>query len=134
MSELQLDHVALAVPDLDRAATLYARLLGTPAGARERVGSQGVDVCFLSAGAATLELLEPHGPDTPVGRFLARRGPGMHHLAFRVVDLAETLQELEAQGYELVDREPRPGAHGRRVAFLHPRSTQGVLIELVEVP
>jgi methylmalonyl-CoA/ethylmalonyl-CoA epimerase len=91
-----------------------------------------VNVVFLGSGSAKLELVEPLSPDTPVGRFLAKRGQGIHHIAYRVEDLAATLDRLAEAGFELIDRTPRRGAHGRLVAFVHPRSTAGVLIELVE--
>lgn len=126
----RLDHVAVAVPSLAEALPLYERMEGAPGTPPEVIPDQGVRALFVGA----VELLEPTGPDTPVGRFLTRRGPGLHHLAWRVPDLAAALAELEAGGFELVDRAPRPGARGHRVAFLHPRSTGGVLVELVEGP
>lgn len=94
----------------------------------EEVEDQGVDVAFVGS----VELLEPRGPDTPVGRFLERRGPGLHHVAFRVPDLEAALSRYRERGLRLIDEAPRPGARGHRVAFLHPESTGGVLVELVE--
>jgi methylmalonyl-CoA/ethylmalonyl-CoA epimerase len=132
LTALPLDHVAIAVPSLDESAATFERLLGAAASGRERVDSQGVEVMFLATGSAAIELIAPLTGDSPVGRFLASRGPGLHHVAFRVADLPATLRELAAAGLRLVDREPRTGAHGRRIAFVHPASAGGVLIELVE--
>jgi methylmalonyl-CoA epimerase len=129
--KLPLDHVAIAVESLDAARPLFESLLGATASAPEPVEAQGVTVVFVGSGAGRLELLEPTRTDSAVGRFLSRRGPGLHHLAYRVPDLEAALARLGAEGYELIDRVPRPGAGGHRVAFLHPRSTGGVLIELV---
>lgn len=126
----RLDHVAIAVRSLAEAAPLYERMEGLPGSPPEEIPGQGVRVLFVGG----IELLEPLGPGTPVGRFLDRRGPGLHHVAWRVPDLPSALAELEASGIELIDRVPREGARGHRVAFLHPRSTGGVLVELVEAP
>jgi methylmalonyl-CoA epimerase len=123
-----LDHVAIAVRSLAEAAPLYERMQGVPGSPPEEIPGQGVRVVFIG----TVELLEPTGPETPVGRFLAKRGPGLHHIAWRVPDLPVALAELEATGMRLVDRAPRAGARGHRVAFLHPSTTGGVLMELVE--
>ena len=132
MTERILDHVGIAVHSLDEALATVAPLAGAPGTGRERVDSQGVEVMFVGSGPGRIELLAPTRPDSPVGRFLERRGPGMHHLCYRVPDVARALAEHQAAGYELIDAAPRPGAHGHRVAFLHPRSTGGVLIELLE--
>ena len=129
--QLPLDHVAIAVESLATALPLFESLVGAAGSAVEEVGTQGVRVAFVGSGAGRLELLEPLGPDTAVGRFLHRRGPGLHHVAYRVADLETVLGALAARGVELIDRAPRRGAGGHRVAFLHPRSTGGVLIELV---
>lgn len=131
-SELPLDHVAVAVPSIAEALPALRAVSGGPVSERERVDAQGVEVVFVGEGPGRLELLEPTTPDSPVARFLRRRGPGLHHLAYRVPDLVATLARLRDAGTELIDDKPRPGAHGRRVAFLHPRSTSGVLVELVE--
>lgn len=128
MSVLPIDHVAVAVESIRDSAPFYELLSGERCSPVEAIAAQGVDVAFVGK----VELLEPHGPDTPVGRFLARRGVGLHHVAYRVEDLAAELRRLEAAGLRLVDREPRAGARGHRVAFLHPGSTGGVLVELVE--
>lgn len=130
--ERTLHHVAIAVPSIAATLPLYETLLGVAGSHPERVESQGVTVSFVGSGPGRIELLEPTHPDTPVGRFLTRRGPGLHHLAYRVDDVAAALAECVAQGMEAIDAVPRAGAHGLRVAFLHPRTTAGVLIELVE--
>ncbi len=124
----RLDHVAIAVRSLAEATPRYERLEGVPASPPEELPDQGVRAVFVG----TIELLEPTAPDTPVGRFLERRGPGLHHVAWRVPDLTAELSRLEAEGVRLVDRVPRPGARGHRVAFLHPSAAGGVLVELVE--
>ena len=123
-----LDHVAIAVSSLDEAVGLFQRVSGHPGSPPETVEAQGVRVAFCGQ----VEFLEPLGPDTTVGRFLTKRGPGLHHIAYRSADLQSDLDRLAAQGIELIDTRPRPGARGHRVAFLHPRSTGGVLVELVE--
>ncbi|HEX9885308.1 MAG TPA: methylmalonyl-CoA epimerase [Longimicrobiales bacterium] len=128
MNGLPLDHIAVAVPSIAEAASRYERLTGTACSPVEKVLAQGVKVAFVGS----VELLEPLGPDTPVGRFLRRNGPGLHHVAYRTADLSEELARLAGEGFELVDTEPRMGAGGHRVAFLHPRSTGKVLVELVE--
>ena len=122
-----LDHVAVAVSSLEEACRLFELLAGKACSPPETLESQGVRVSF----AGSVEILEPLGPDTTVGRFLRRRGPGLHHIAFRVPDLPGALAHLAENGIELIDSEPRPGARGHQVAFLHPRSTGGVLVELV---
>lgn len=132
MTELPLDHVALAVPSIADALPLYEFLTGGRGSPRERVEQQGVELTFVGAGPGRIELLEPLGPDSPVARFLERRGPGLHHIAYRVADVQAQLGRLTAAGMRAIDAHPRNGAHGRRVAFLHPKSTGGVLIELVE--
>ena len=128
MADLPLDHVAIAVPSIEEAAPLYERVTGARCSPVEELPAQGVRVAFVGA----LELIEPLGPDTTVGRFLERGGAGLHHVAYRVDDLEAELGRLASEGVELVDGVPRPGAGGHRVAFLHPRSTGKVLVELVE--
>lgn len=132
MDQLRLDHVAVAVRSIAESLPLFELLAGARGSDRERVPAQGVAVVFLGTAGASIELIEPLSPDSGVGRFIDKRGPGLHHIAFRVPDLAAALERLAARGVELIDREPRPGAHGRRVAFVHPRSAAGVLVELVE--
>jgi len=128
MHGLSLDHVAIAVPSIEGAKLVYERLAGGTFTPTETVDAQGVHVAFLGS----LELLEPTASDTPIGRFLERRGPGLHHVAYRTADITAELTRLREAGFELIDQEPRAGAGGHRVAFLHPRSTGGVLVELVE--
>lgn len=126
-----LDHVGIAVRSLD-AAKIY-EAMGLSIDHRETVESQGVKTAFLSAGDTSIELLEPVSADTPVGRFIEKRGEGIHHLCFRVKGIEDHLERLEAMGYRLINPDPVPGAHGCRVAFLHPSSSNGVLIELSEI-
>ena len=130
--ERVLDHVAIAVPSIALALPLYETLLGARGSVPERIDDQGVIVVFVGSGSGRIELLEPLRDDSPVARFLARRGQGLHHIAYRVPDIEAALAACAADGLEAIDVRPRPGAHGRRVAFLHPRSAAGVLIELVE--
>lgn len=125
-----LDHVGVAVRSLD-AAKIY-EAMGLSVDHSETVVSQGVRTAFLSAGDTSIELLEPVSADSPVGRFIEKRGEGIHHLCFRVSDIEDHLRRLEALGYQLINPNPVPGAHGCRVAFLHPGSANGVLIELSE--
>jgi methylmalonyl-CoA/ethylmalonyl-CoA epimerase len=131
-SERELDHVGIAVHSLDEAIPLWETLAGASSSARDVVDTQGVEVVFLGSGAGRVELLAPTRPDSPVARFLERRGPGMHHLCYRVANLEIALAQFAAEGFTLIDEHPRPGAFGHRVAFLHPRSTGGALVELVE--
>jgi methylmalonyl-CoA epimerase len=127
-----IDHVGVAVQDVDSALALYRDALGMPLVHRETVESQGVDAALLDVGDGHVELLAPLGPETPVGKFLAQRGPGLHHVAYRVADVSETLNALAAAGLRLIDESPRPGIRGSLVAFLHPASTGGVLTEIVQ--
>jgi methylmalonyl-CoA/ethylmalonyl-CoA epimerase len=127
-----IDHVGVAVEDIDSALALYRDALGMPLVHREKVTEQGVDAALLDVGDCHVELLQPLGPDTAVGKFLARRGPGLHHVAYRVSSVEETLQALTAAGVRLIDERPRVGIRGSRVAFVHPTSTGGVLTEIVQ--
>jgi methylmalonyl-CoA/ethylmalonyl-CoA epimerase len=127
-----IDHVGIAVHSIDEALTLYRDALGMPLVHRETVTEQGVDAALLDVGDAHVELLQPLGEDTPVGKFLARKGPGLHHVAYRVADIDATLGELGKAGLRLIDEAPRTGIRNSRVAFLHPASTGGVLTEIVE--
>jgi methylmalonyl-CoA/ethylmalonyl-CoA epimerase len=129
---LPLDHVAIAVESIDDVLPALEAVTGARGSRPERVEAQGVEVCFLGTGFGKIELVRPLGPDSPVARFLARRGTGLHHIAYRVADIDTALHRLATDGLELIDRVPRPGAHGHRVAFIHPRSTGGVLVELVQ--
>jgi methylmalonyl-CoA/ethylmalonyl-CoA epimerase len=127
-----IHHLGVAVEDVDDAVSLFARLFGAELEQRERVDEQGVDAASLRVGDSRIELLAPLGPETPVGKFLVKRGPGMHHVAFEVDDVAGELARLAAAGAELIDERPRRGAFGLDVAFVHPDSTGGVLTELVK--
>jgi methylmalonyl-CoA/ethylmalonyl-CoA epimerase len=128
----RIDHIGVAVEDVDAAIELYEKSFEMALAHRETVQSQGVEAALLDVGDGHVELLGSLGPDTPVGKFLARKGPGLHHVAYRVEDIDGTLERLAAAGLELIDREARVGIRQSRVAFLHPRSTGGVLTEIVE--
>jgi methylmalonyl-CoA epimerase len=127
-----IDHVGIAVPDLDQAVAAYERLLGVAPAHRERVEDQGVEEVLFAVGTSYIQLLGALGPDTPVGRSLERRGPGVHHVAYRVDDVADALEHLRAEGARLVDEAPRPGSRNTLIAFVHPASLGGVLVELVQ--
>jgi len=129
---LPIDHLGIAVEDLETATIPYRFLGLSQVGAEEVIVSQSVRVRVLQAGPNLIELLEPTSPASPIAHFLRQRGPGLHHLAFRVNDLEGELARLSADGALLIDATPRPGRAGTRVAFLHPRWTKGVLVELVE--
>ncbi len=128
----RIDHIGVAVEDLDAALALYAETLGMPVVHRETVTEQGVEAILLDVGENHVELLAPLGPDTPVGKFLAKKGPGLHHVAYQVADIDATLAALKAAGTRLIDETPRIGIRGSRVAFVHPASTGGVLTEIVQ--
>jgi methylmalonyl-CoA epimerase len=126
-----IHHVGMAVRDLDEAIETYGKLFGAELEHRDTLSEQGVEAAAVIVGGSRVELLAATGEDTPVGRFLAKRGPGMHHVAYEVDDLDAELAELDAQGVELIDHEPRLGLYGMRVAFVHPDAADGVLAELV---
>jgi methylmalonyl-CoA/ethylmalonyl-CoA epimerase len=128
----RIDHIGVAVEDLDAALELYETSFEMPLAHRETVEEQGVEAVLLDVGDGHVELLRPLGPETAVGKFLERKGPGLHHVAYAVDDIDATLGGLQAAGIELIDREARVGIRESRVAFLHPRSTGGVLTEIVE--
>ena len=128
----RIDHVGVAVEDLDAALALYGESFEMTLAHRETVESQGVEAVLLDVGEGHVELLRPLGPDTAVGKYLAKNGPGLHHIAYAVDDIDATLPRLTAAGIQLIDAEPRVGIRDSRVAFLHPRSTGGVLTEIVE--
>jgi methylmalonyl-CoA/ethylmalonyl-CoA epimerase len=128
----QIDHVAMAVEDLDEAIALYQDGLGMPVQHRETVEQFGVEAVLLGIGDGHVELLKPVDADSDVGRFLERHGPGMHHLAYRTDDIDSALESVRAAGLELIDERPRAGIRNSRVAFMHPKSTGGVLMELIE--
>ena len=131
MGARAIHHVGVAVSDLDAAVDCYRRLFGAELEHRETVADQGVEAASLRVGDGRVELLASLGPDTPVGKFLAKRGPGMHHVAFEVDDVAAELARLAGDGAELIDEEPRRGLFGLEVAFIHPDETGGVLAKLV---
>jgi len=126
-----IHHVGVAVEDLDAAVATYERLFGGRLEHRERVDDQGVEAASLRLGESRVELLAALGEETPVGRFLAKRGPGMHHVAYQVDDVESALADLAGQGVELIDAAPRRGMFGLQVAFVHPESVHGVLSEVV---
>jgi methylmalonyl-CoA/ethylmalonyl-CoA epimerase len=128
----RIDHVGVAVSDLEAATALYVGTLGMPMAHRERVESQGVEAALLDVGDGHVELLQPLGADTVVGKFIERRGEGLHHVAYAVEDIEATLERLRGAGLELIDEQPRVGIRGSRVAFVHPRATGSVLTEIVE--
>ena len=128
----RIDHIGVAVEDLDEAIALYGDRLGMPLQHRETVEEQGVEAVLLGIGDSHVELLRPLGPDTAVGKFLERSGPGLHHVAYGTDDIDSALDAVRGAGLRLIDERPRTGIRGSRVAFLHPKSTGGVLTELVE--
>lgn len=130
---LDIDHVGIAVEDLEGSVERYRRTLGVEPSHRERVEDQGVEEVLFPAGTSFIQLLGSLGADTPVGRFLATRGPGVHHVAYRVDDVAASLARLRSQGVRLVDEVPRRGSRDTLIAFVHPKEMGGVLIELVQV-
>jgi methylmalonyl-CoA/ethylmalonyl-CoA epimerase len=127
-----IDHIGVAVEDLDEAIALHRDKLGMTLVHRETVSEQGVEAVLLDVGDSHVELLQPLGPDTAVGKFLARRGPGLHHVAYRVDDVEDALRQLAAAGVRLIDERPRSGIRNSRVAFVHPAATGGVLTEIVQ--
>jgi len=131
---LNVDHVAVAVHDLDEAIDRHRRLYGVEPVSRQVVESQGVEEAMIPVGGSHLQLLAALRPDTPVGRFLERRGEGLHHIAYAVADIEAALEHLRSEGADLIDEEPRIGGGGARIAFVHPRAFGGTLIELVEAP
>ena len=133
MAPRGIHHLGVAVDDLDSALATYERLFGAEVEHQATIDDQGVRAASLRIGDGRVELLEALGQETPVGRFLAKRGPGMHHVAYEVNDLRATLAELTREGAELIDREPRAGLFGLEVAFVHPDSVHGVLSEVVSV-
>lgn len=128
----RVDHVGIAVRDLDAAIGFYERTFGVTLEHRETVEEQGVEEALFRVGESRIQLLRPLGPETPVGRFIERRGEGVHHVGYGVSDLKGALEQLEAAGVRLIDAEPRPGSRGTMVAFVHPKSAGGVLVELVQ--
>jgi methylmalonyl-CoA epimerase len=133
MESRGIHHLGVVVPDLDEALATYERLFGARVEHRDTVADQGVEAASVRVGASRVELLAPLGSETPVGRFLASRGPGMHHVAYEVEDILASLADLEAAGAELIDTAPRRGLFGLQVAFVHPDAVHGVLSEVVSV-
>ena len=128
----RIDHIGVAVEQLEDALELYRERFGLRVAHREVVAAQGVEAVLLDVGESHVELLAPLGPETPIGRFLAKKGPGLHHVAYQVGDIDATLAALKQAGLELIDEKPRAGIRGSRVAFMNPRATEGVLTEIVE--
>ena len=126
----RLDHIGIAVSDIESAVAVYRDALGLEIEAPEDVTSQRVRAHFIPAGEAALELLEATADDSPIAKYVAKRGPGLHHITLRVDDIRAALAQLKARGVRLIDETPRPGAHGSLVAFIHPSSAHGVLVEL----
>ena len=133
MTAYKIDHIGVAVVSIDDALPVY-RALGLEERHREAVPTQKVVTAFLPAGESSIELLEPMSEDSPVARFLLKRGPGVHHICFAVHDIEAAVRDLAAKGFRLINTKPAPGAHGKKVVFLHPDSGHGVLIELSEDP
>lgn len=130
----KIEHVAIAVSDLDEALAHYKDVWGLEPQHRERVEDQGVEEAMLPLGDSYLQLLGSTGPDTTVGKFLERRGEGLHHIAYEVADLEATLRALKEKGVQLIDEEPRKGGRGHMVAFVHPKGNRGLLVELIQAP
>lgn len=131
---LGIDHLGIAVGEIDAARDLYGRILGFAISGQERLVQRGIDICFVETGNARLELLAPFTADSEIAGFLARRGEGIHHLCVRVADIESAVATLRERGARLIGEGVQAGAHGTRVAFIHPKSTHGVLLELVETP
>ena len=128
----RVDHVGIAVRDLDAAITFYENAFGAKLEHRETVEEQGVEEAMFRVGESWIQLLRPLGPDTPVGKYIEKRGEGVHHVGYGVTDLKGALEHLKAEGLQLIDAAPRSGSRGTTVAFVHPRSVGGVLVELVQ--
>ena len=129
-----INHIGIAVRSISKALPLYEGVFGMVNEGEEIVESQGVRVVFLSTGNTRIELLEPLNESSAVAKFIAKRGEGVHHIALEVTDIKERIKELKTNGLQMIDEEPRPGAHHTQVAFIHPKSVQGVLVEVIEKP
>jgi len=129
---VRIHHVGIAVSDLDQSIELYRSVFGAELLDRMANENEGLEAAFMRMGDSEVELMAPTRVDSPVGKFVARRGPGLHHVAYAVTDLGKAIEEVRAAGLELIDAEPRMGMHGARIAFIHPKSAVGVLTELVE--
>lgn len=132
MNTLRLDHIGIAVEKIDAALPVWEGVLGLPLHGIEEVAEQKVKTAFMPIGESKIELLETTDPEGPIGKFIAAKGQGVHHLAFRVANIDEALAELKTKGVRLIDETPRYGAGGARIAFIHPKATGGVLVELCE--
>lgn len=128
----QLEHIGIAVSDLEQSNALFEKLLGKSPYKTEEVASEGVNTSFFQAGQAKVELLEATHPDSPIARFIARRGEGIHHVAFEVADIRQEMERLRAEGFQLLNEEPKRGADNKWVCFVHPKSANGVLVELCQ--
>jgi methylmalonyl-CoA epimerase len=128
----KIDHLGVAVEDLEAAVLLFRDTLGLEYAGEETVAQQKVKTAFFPVGESSIELLEPTDPDSPVAKFIAKRGVGIHHIALRVDDVAKAIEELTARGVKMIDSVPRDGAHGAKIAFIHPKSTPGMLVELCQ--
>lgn len=128
----KIDHLGIAVENLQEAVHLYRDILGLKYAGEEVVAEQKVKTAFFPVGESSLELLEPTDPESPIAKFLAKRGPGIHHIALRVDDVAQAIEEMKAKGMRMIDEVPRVGAHGAKIAFVHPKSTPGILLELCQ--
>jgi len=128
----KINHIGIAVRDIDEAARFYTEHLGLELGGVEEVPDQKVKVAFLPIGEVRLELVQPTSPESPVARFLEKNGPGFHHIAYQVEDVAAEVERLKAEGVRMVDQTPRSGAHNTKIAFVHPKASGGVLTELVQ--
>lgn len=128
----KINHIGIAVKNIEKSTALYRDVLGMTMEGTEEVAEQKVRVAFFAVGDSRIELLEPTSPDSPVAKFIEKNGEGIHHLAYEVDDLAAVLADLKTQGVRLIDEAPRCGAHGTRIAFLHPKATGGVLTELCQ--
>jgi methylmalonyl-CoA/ethylmalonyl-CoA epimerase len=128
----RLTHVGIAVKDVQQSFRLFARLFGTSEEHSEEVAEQRVRASFFRIGDSGVELLEPTSPDSPIAKFIEKRGEGVHHLSFEVEDLGKEIERLKQEGFRMIDEKPRDGADGYRIAFLHPKSTNGVLVEISE--
>ena len=129
---MKIDHIGIAVKSLAEAVKVYEDAMGLKVSGYDQIDDQGVRVAMLNIGESRIELLEPTGPDSPIEKFMTKRGEGIHHIAVRVDNIEQALERLKSQGVRLVDSVPRRGAHNTRTAFIHPSSTHGVLLELVE--
>ncbi len=132
MDVTRIDQIAIAVEDLDEAIAFYERAFGLTVSSRERIESDGVDEAMLTVGGVSIQLLAPTREDSPIARYLARSGPGLHHLGFGVSSVSAALDHLRSEDVRLIDESPRPGGGGHMIAFVHPKGTGGVLVELVE--